>query len=271
MNTEEKRAKVQAILDEMKTEDLIDAWNDRCDTTGNAEEHIYLMSEFDNFAGGLAPSDIVGCLACDSFDSSDWYFVDDGINGVRSFDDVYDIIDDDELIDYIMEYGTFLDSDIEDIIDEDDEQRAEEQRAEAAEEEQGAESTVQNLCDALAEFCDAWHKLDSAWEIAALSAEQSEKPEISADDISRIMSNGYPLKHDFTDVMYEVDEWTGNARKALCETVKREQRIRRIIEEGFNEMLAKVEDEVGIDDGSTIKEFSDALTSLALKYANMNK
>lgn len=126
MTIEEKRDKISAILDEMETGEIICAWNQRCDNYNDFERHIYYMGEFNEVMCDVKPLDIVEALD-GNFNSMDDYFCDD-IYGLSSFDDIYDIVDDDELIEYIMEEDDDVDNpEIREILDEEEEDEDEEE------------------------------------------------------------------------------------------------------------------------------------------------
>ena len=117
MTEEMKREKLQAIIDNADDNDIITWWNDHCDCDTNT---IYYMDELDDYFIGRNCKSATGIIdSLDSgFSTSDYYFT-DGIYGLESFDDIYDVVDDDDLIDYMLEIDEdFGNDDIRDILDE---------------------------------------------------------------------------------------------------------------------------------------------------------
>lgn len=117
MTEEMKREKLQAIIDNADDNDIITWWNDHCDCD---TDRIFYMDELDGFfveRGYKSATDIIDSLDSD-FSTSDYYFT-EGDYGIKSFDDIYDVVDDDDLIDYMLEIDEdFGNDDIRDILDE---------------------------------------------------------------------------------------------------------------------------------------------------------
>lgn len=117
MTEDMKREKLQEIIDNADENDIITWWNDHCDCDTDC---IYYMDELDGYFDGRnckSPTDIIDSLDSD-FSTSDYYFT-EGDYGLKSFDDIYDVVDDDDLIDYMLEADEdFGNDDIRDILDE---------------------------------------------------------------------------------------------------------------------------------------------------------
>ena len=121
-----KEERLQNIIDNMEDAELISAWNERCDSYSYDEDHIYYMSEIDELFYDVKVSEFLSNLA-DDFRVGDDYFK-DGVWGIESFDDIYDVINDDDLIEYIINEGDDLgNDDIREILDEEDEEEEEEE------------------------------------------------------------------------------------------------------------------------------------------------
>ena len=116
MTEEMKRENLQNIIDNLDETAIITMWNDICADS----DTIYYMDELDGFfdkRGYKSATNIIDSLD-DDFSTSDYYFA-DGNWGIKSFDDIYDIVDDDELINYMLDNDDdFGNDDIRDILNE---------------------------------------------------------------------------------------------------------------------------------------------------------
>lgn len=117
MTEEMKRENLQNIIDNLDETEIITMWNYICADS----DVIYYMDELDGFFHDKkhcnCATDIIDSLD-DNFSTSDYYFA-DGEWGIKSFDDIYDIVDDDELINYMLDSDEdFGNDDIRDILDE---------------------------------------------------------------------------------------------------------------------------------------------------------
>lgn len=123
-----KEDRLQNIIDNTHDGFVLGWWNDMCDNTYDDERHIYCMEEFNECFYGLSPLKIAEVIEnADRFSSCDEYFV-DGIYGLNSFDDLYDIMDDAELIDYMIDNDEdFGDDRIREVLDSDDEDEEDEE------------------------------------------------------------------------------------------------------------------------------------------------
>ena len=126
MTIDEKRNRIEAIIDEMSVDEIICAWNQRCESYNDWEQYIYPMDSFDELMNGQSPTEIVEALG-DGFSTADDYFCDD-IYGLKSFDDIYEVADDSELLDYILDEDDDIDNcDIREILDEDEDEEEDEE------------------------------------------------------------------------------------------------------------------------------------------------
>ena len=115
MKTQEQ---ILEFLKGMEDEDILQTWQDLAYWNGSVEP-IYNMEELDDIMGECYPTDLLNKLDSD-FDINDYYFY-DSIWGISSFNDIYDVIDLDELadnIDYVQEeaYGIFWNSELVDFL-----------------------------------------------------------------------------------------------------------------------------------------------------------
>lgn len=114
MTEEMKRERLQEIIDSLDETEIITMWNNICADS----DVIYDMNELDEFfISCKSATNIIDSLD-DDFSTSDYYFA-DGDLGVKSFDDIYDIVDDDELINYMLDNDDdFGNDDIRGVLDE---------------------------------------------------------------------------------------------------------------------------------------------------------
>ena len=86
------------------------------------------MYEFDELFHNTKPSNLAELIENgDGFSTNDEYFVVD-CYGLKSFDNLYDIMDDDELIDYMIDNDEdFGDDRIREVLDSDDEDEEDEE------------------------------------------------------------------------------------------------------------------------------------------------
>ena len=126
MTTMTKEDRIQEIINNMDDAELISAWNERCASYNYDDDRIYYMHEIDEYFNGVSVSEFLSNLS-DDFRIGDDYWK-NGIWGIESFDDIYDVIDDDELIEYIINEDDDLgNDDIRDILDEEEEEEEEEE------------------------------------------------------------------------------------------------------------------------------------------------
>lgn len=125
-NTMTKEERLQNIIDNLDESEVLTMWNERCDSNYYDDDRIYYMSELDDLFGKMWASDFLDKFDRD-FDGSDDYFK-YGVWGVESFNDIYDVVDDDELITYIIdEDEDFNNDEIREILDAEEEEEEEEE------------------------------------------------------------------------------------------------------------------------------------------------
>ena len=129
-------AKIQAIIDIIKTnwstDELVNAWNLRCEKKGYMDEFIENMSSFDEMFQNLSPLEIIDKVRGCNFRTEDDYFAFNGYGNPESFSYVedYSRFSYDELAEYLIDNGDSLtkkvDSDellayfVEEYFDDDD-------------------------------------------------------------------------------------------------------------------------------------------------------
>lgn len=114
MTEEMKREKLQEIIDNLDETDVIEMWNEACPS----DRDIHYMDELDEHFKHASPTNIVDSLV-DGFSTSDYYFAEGDYGDLESFDDIYDVVDDCIIIDYMLDMDEdFGNDDIRNILDE---------------------------------------------------------------------------------------------------------------------------------------------------------
>ena len=110
--------KIQAIIDIIKSNwsnnELVDAWNLRCDESNYMDDRIEYMDTFDELFCGLKPSEIAEKVYRRDFRTGDDFFAFNGYGNLESFSDVedYSRFSYEELAEYLAENGDSLTTDI---------------------------------------------------------------------------------------------------------------------------------------------------------------
>ena len=110
--------KIQAIIDIIKTnwstDEIVDAWNLRCDENNYMDDRIEYMDTFDELFCGLKPSEIAEKVYKRDFCTGDDFFAFNGYGNLESFSDVedYSRFSYEELAEYLAENGDSLTTDI---------------------------------------------------------------------------------------------------------------------------------------------------------------
>ena len=110
--------KIQAIIDIIKnnwsTDEIVDAWNLRCDESNYMDDRIEYMDTFDELFCGLKPSEIAEKVYKRDFCTGDDFFAFNGYGNLESFSDVedYSRFSYEELAEYLAENGDSLTTDI---------------------------------------------------------------------------------------------------------------------------------------------------------------
>ena len=93
-------------LENLDQDDLIAVWNEYTEDSCHDEDRIYPMWELDELMSGLNFSEALSKIDTDNFDFND-EFLYDSIYGLRSTDDLDDVIE----IDYIIDHVIYEDGD----------------------------------------------------------------------------------------------------------------------------------------------------------------
>ena len=110
--------KIQAIIDIIKNhwlnEEIVDAWNLRCEKKGDMDEFIENMSFFDEMFQHLSPLEIIDKVKGCNFCTGDDYFAFNGYGNLESFSYVedYSRFSYEELAEYLADNGDSLTADV---------------------------------------------------------------------------------------------------------------------------------------------------------------
>ena len=106
--------KIDAIIDIIKsnwsTDELVDAWNLRCEKKGYMDEFIENMSSFDEMFQNLSPLEIIDRVRGCNFCTGDDYFAFNGYGNLESFSyaEDYSCFSYEELAEYLVDNGDSL-------------------------------------------------------------------------------------------------------------------------------------------------------------------
>ena len=119
----DKKERIVELIKEMDTPDVVSIYNEYCEKRHYEEDMIFPIEYFNERCEDMTPLQIAE-YAKDGFDPDDDYFV-ETVYGFKSFSywEDYDMIDVDEIAEYIAENEVSLgNDDIEDILEEEEEE-----------------------------------------------------------------------------------------------------------------------------------------------------
>ena len=115
---EELRDSLQEALDSLDQDNILDIWNQRCEALRYDDDRIEYNNFIDEILDGLKPSEIIDAVDR-NYSINDDYMYWDGYGDICSTSDVYDVADDSEIIDYIIdEWEDCGYTEIEDVLTE---------------------------------------------------------------------------------------------------------------------------------------------------------
>ena len=122
-----KTQTLKHLLENTNESQLYIIANEYFDKTDYYDDRIYDMEEFDEIMDGMSPWNIATKIFYGDFRPNDNYFRFDGCANLESFDYISDEVDLEEIADYIVDNDEdFDDSDIREILDEENEEEEEE-------------------------------------------------------------------------------------------------------------------------------------------------
>ena len=110
--------KIQTIIDIIKNnwsnEEIVDAWNFRCDKKDYMDERIEYMDTFDELFSSLKPSEIAEKVYRRDFCTGDDFYAFNGYGNLESFSEVddYSRFSYTELAEYLVDNGDSLTTDV---------------------------------------------------------------------------------------------------------------------------------------------------------------
>lgn len=108
---------INNVVSEFTTEQSIEAWNKYCSMNGY-EEIIFNLSddEINDWFSDKTPAELIRMGKDVNLDDSYFYF---HLGELNTTNDIYDIVDDSEIADYVIDYDDDCgDSELRDLLDE---------------------------------------------------------------------------------------------------------------------------------------------------------
>ena len=109
---------IDRVVREFTTEQSIEAWNNRCEKIHYYEDYIYILSDevIDEELYNKTPSELIR-MGRDIDLNDDYYYY--HLDELRTTNDIYDIVDDSEIADYVIDYDDDCgDSELRELLDE---------------------------------------------------------------------------------------------------------------------------------------------------------
>lgn len=118
-NNEEKMIvkNIKEIVEDFKEEKLVELWNEFCDKNYYEERIDYLSDdEINDLFSKKTPAELIRMGSDVDLDNKYFYF---HLNELNTTDNIFDVVDIDELVDYIIDSDNDCnDIDIRDLLDE---------------------------------------------------------------------------------------------------------------------------------------------------------
>ena len=108
---------IREVVEDFKENKLVELWNEFCDKN-YYEERIYYLSddEINDFFSNKTPAELIRIGKDVDLDNKYFYF---HLSELNTTDNVFDVVDIDELVDYIIDIDNDCnDTDIRDLLDE---------------------------------------------------------------------------------------------------------------------------------------------------------
>ena len=102
MTNEEVRKEIKKVISKMDENELVELYNDYCLFSGKRGNRIYKMDKFDNYLCDCAPSVIINVVSKD-FNIFDMFFMFNESGKLVSLDCVLDIININDIVNFIMD------------------------------------------------------------------------------------------------------------------------------------------------------------------------
>ena len=108
---------IRVVVEDFKENKLVELWNEYCDKN-YYEERIYYLSddEINDLFSNKTPAELIRMGSDVDLDNKYFYF---HLNELNTTDNIFDVVDIDELVDYIIDNDDDCnDIDIRDLLDE---------------------------------------------------------------------------------------------------------------------------------------------------------
>ena len=118
MRTEKRIVEnIRAVVEDFKEGKLVELWNEFCNKNCYKEVIYYLSDdEINDFFSNKTPAELIRMGSNLDLDNKYFYF---HLNELNSTDNVFDVVDIDKLVDYIIDNDNDCnDTDIRDLLDE---------------------------------------------------------------------------------------------------------------------------------------------------------
>lgn len=108
MNKELLKTVVTQHIEQMDTSEIVTIWNEYCSASGNMDDYIYSMDDFDEIMGGMKPWKIAhACYCGGDFCPVHDYFWFNGYGNLESADTIWGGTDDESPV-YIPEIAAYI-------------------------------------------------------------------------------------------------------------------------------------------------------------------
>lgn len=118
-NNEEKMIveNIKEVVEDFREEKLVELWNEFCDENYYEERICYLSDdEINDYFSNKTPAELIRMGSDVDLDNKYFYF---HLNELNTTDNIFDVVDVDELVDYIINNDNDCnDTDIRDLLDE---------------------------------------------------------------------------------------------------------------------------------------------------------
>ena len=108
---------INNVVESFTEEQSIEAWNNYCDENYYEETIVRLSDEIiDELFASKTPSELIRMGSDLDLDNKYFYF---HLGELYTTDDIYDVVDDSEIVDYVIDYDDDCgDSELRDLLDE---------------------------------------------------------------------------------------------------------------------------------------------------------
>lgn len=95
--------RIKEIIEKMSNGDKLSLWNEYCGLNNLDDDYICYMEDFDEIMEGKEPWEVARCCYFGDFNPTHEYFWFNAYGNLESTDYLGDVIDIDEIVDYIID------------------------------------------------------------------------------------------------------------------------------------------------------------------------